>query len=384
MSKEYLNGQDLKPEKKNGFESRKNTILLSVILVLVLAFITSVVIILLKSKNKNEEAPSESQSVVVTEQTNPHKTGGLPQAGGELPIIGSSSASSNTQNTVTVAPSTLQPQTDPQGKPQTQAGQSTPQEYLDEIKDRWGDVIDPTIDEDGDITIEGTDGTDAGLFGFKYSTKDKCFITAEEAWQRNFGYNETYDVSSPAIAITYDTIRVYFEYDGLEWMIQYWKGQYGSVLIGAEIGIYNRPVGSTASARYECISDDMSPLQSMDVYRRNNETNKYNKILSRSPSYTWWCTGFIPGTLAAGQHNVEADATRELKVDSKMTFKTPEMAQAFMAGLRKVDHIYHNAPQVKPIFKFNEMASVAEYEASNKSAKFCLEKDGVTVRVCWR
>ena len=87
MSKEYLNGQDLKPEKKKGFESRKNTILLSVILVLVLAFITSVVIILLKSKNKNEEAPSDSQSVVVTEQTNPHKTGGLPQAGGELPSI---------------------------------------------------------------------------------------------------------------------------------------------------------------------------------------------------------------------------------------------------------------------------------------------------------
>ena len=87
MSKEYLNGQDLKPEKKSGFESRKNTILLSVILVLVLAFITSVVIILLKSKNKNEENPSDSQSVVVTEQTNPHKTGGLPQAGGELPSI---------------------------------------------------------------------------------------------------------------------------------------------------------------------------------------------------------------------------------------------------------------------------------------------------------
>ena len=87
MSKEYLNGQDLKPEKKNWFESRKNTILLSVLLVLVLALITSLVIILLKSKNKNEEAPSESQSVVVTEQTDPHKTGGLPQADGELPSI---------------------------------------------------------------------------------------------------------------------------------------------------------------------------------------------------------------------------------------------------------------------------------------------------------
>ncbi len=87
MSKEYLNGQDMKPEKKKGFESRKNTILLSVILVLVLAFITSVVIILLKSKNRNQENPSDSQPVVVTEQTDPHKTGGLPNAGGKLPSI---------------------------------------------------------------------------------------------------------------------------------------------------------------------------------------------------------------------------------------------------------------------------------------------------------
>ena len=166
-------------------------------------------------------------------------------------------------------------------------------------------------------------------------------------------------------------------------MIQYWKGQYGLVLIGAEIGIYNRPAGSTASTHYECASDETKLLQSMDVYRRNNETLKYNKIFSRSPSYTWWCTGFIPGTLAAGQYNVEAKATRELKVDSKMTFLSPEMAQAFMAGLREVDHIYHNAPQVSPIFKFNEMASVAEYEASPSTAKFCLEEDGVTVRVCW-
>ncbi len=94
MSKEYLNGQDLKPEKKKGFESRKNTMLLSVILVLVLALIISLVIILLKSKDKNEETPSTSQSVVVTDQAYPHKTGGLPQEGGEFPSIGTTQTTS--------------------------------------------------------------------------------------------------------------------------------------------------------------------------------------------------------------------------------------------------------------------------------------------------
>lgn len=258
------------------------------------------------------------------------------------------------------------------------------QQQIDEIKDRWGDVIKPTIDADGNITVESVDGSDTGLFGFKYSTKDKCFITAENAWQRNFGYNETYDASAPVIAITYDTIRVYFDYDGLEWMIQYWKGQYGLVLVGAEIGVYNRAAGSSASTHFNCADDETKLLQSMDVYRRAPDSAKYNKIFSRSPSFTWWCTGFIPGTLAAGQYNVEAEATRELKVDSKITLKTPEMAQAFIEGLRQVDHIYHNAPMTKPTFKFTEMASVAEYESSSKNGKFVLEEDGVTVRVCWR
>lgn len=254
-------------------------------------------------------------------------------------------------------------------------------DQLAEIKDRWDDVIKPTIDADGNITVESVNGKDTGLFGFKYSQKDKCFITAEDAWQRNFGYNETYDGSAPAIAITYDTIRVKFDYDGMEWMIQYWKGQYGLVMVGAEIGVYNRPAG-TAGTHYECANDETKLLQSMTVYRRVD--GKYTQLFARSPSRTWWCTGFIPGTLGAGQYNVPIEATRELRVDSKITMASPEMTQAFVAGLKEIKSIYHNAPQVNQRFSFTEMSSVAEYESSSKNGKFVVEEDGVTVRVCWR
>ena len=255
-------------------------------------------------------------------------------------------------------------------------------EQLNEFKDRWGDVIKPTIDADGNITVESPNGQDTGLFGFKYSQKDKCFITAENAWQRNFGYNETYDASAPVLSITYDTIRVKYEADGLEWMIQYWKGQYGMVLIGAEIGVYNRPAGSTDSTLYECADDETKLLQSMTVYRRVDV--KYNQLFARSPAFTWWCTGFIPGTLGAGQYNVDAEATRELMVDSKLTLTSPEMAQAFMQGLREVTTLHHNTPETSSEIKFTEYETIAEYEASSETAKFCLEEDGVTVRVCWR
>ena len=94
-----------------------------------------------------------------------------------------------------------------------------------------------TIDANGNLTIKNDEGKDTGLFGFKYSTTEKCFITSEDAWQRQYGYNENNDASAPVLAISYDTMRVYFDYDGLQWMIQYWKGQYGLILVGAEIGI---------------------------------------------------------------------------------------------------------------------------------------------------
>ena len=272
-------------------------------------------------------------------------------------------------------------------RPTTTTTTKNLQQQLDEIKDRWGDVINPTIDADGNITVESVDGTDTGLFGFKYSTRDKCFIIAEDAWQRNFGYNQTYDDTSAAIAITYDTMRVYFTYDGLEWMIQYWKGQYGLVLVGAEVGTYNRPVGSSASSHYDCADDELKMLQSMDVYRRESSTSsKYNKIFSRSPAYTWWCAGFIPGTLGAGKYNVSAQETAMLRVDSKLTLHSPEMAQAFMQGLREVSKVEYNgiSRQIRNI-DMTEYATVAEYEAATGvSHKFCLEEDGVTVRVCWR
>ena len=243
-----------------------------------------------------------------------------------------------------------------------------------------------TIDANGNLTIKNDEGKDTGLFGFKYSTTEKCFITAEDAWQRQYGYNEIYDASAPVLAISYDTMRVYFDYDGLQWMIQYWKGQYGLVLVGAEIGIYNRPETSSPSSHYNCADDETKLLQSMNVYQCGTaDSNEYKLILSRNPSYTWWCTGFVPGTLAFAKYNVNADYTNRLRVDSKLTLKTPEMAQAFIEGLRKVDTIYNNtAGGSTRRISFIEMTSAEEYETRAAKAKFFLEEDGVTVRVCWR
>ncbi|HAX82940.1 MAG TPA: hypothetical protein DCY15_00055 [Ruminococcaceae bacterium] len=242
-------------------------------------------------------------------------------------------------------------------------------------------VYDPDTDS---WTVVSKDGKDTGLFGFKYSMKDQVFYTAEDAWQRNFGFEETYDNVSGAGAISYDTMRVKFNYNNKEWMMQYWKGQYGFVLIGAELGLYNREPGATNSTYYDCVTDAEKLNMSVKVYRQDTEDqNKYNLLFHRSPTTTWWLTGFTPGTLSAGSYVVNPDQTAKLKAEYVINFQTPEQAKAFVGGLENTTTIDHNSPKRSRSIKFTGL-SLAEYEASSKSAKYAVSENGLTVYMSWR
>lgn len=250
---------------------------------------------------------------------------------------------------------------------------------------RFSESVKFVYDKDSDSwTVVGPDGKDTGLFGFKYSMKDQVFYTAEDAWQRNFGFEETYDNVSGAGAISYDTMRVKFNYNNKEWMMQYWKGQYGFVLIGAELGLYNRDPGKTNSTYYDCVTDAEKLNMSVKVYRRDpDDQNKYNLLFQRSPSTTWWLTGFTPGTLSAGSYVVPADETAKLRAEYVINFQTAEQAQAFVNGLKNTTTIEHNAPKKIRDIKFTGL-SVAEYEKSTKSAKYAVAENGKTVYMSWR
>lgn len=250
---------------------------------------------------------------------------------------------------------------------------------------RFSESVKFVYDKDSDSwTVVGPDGKDTGLFGFKYSMKDQVFYTAEDAWQRNFGFEETYDNVSGAGAISYDTMRVKFNYNNKEWMMQYWKGQYGFVLIGAELGLYNRDPGKTNSTYYDVVTDAEKLNMSVKVYRRDpDDQNKYNLLFQRSPSTTWWLTGFTPGTLSAGSYVVPADETAKLRAEYVINFQTAEQAQAFVNGLKNTTTIEHNAPKKIRDIKFTGL-SVAEYEKSTKSAKYAVAENGKTVYMSWR
>ena len=188
------------------------------------------------------------------------------------------------------------------------------------------------IDENGNITTDGN----KGVLGFAYSTQDKCFYADNNAWQRNFGYSNLYDQSSAAIVISYDTIKVFFNYGGKDWMIQLWKGQYGFVLLGGEVGVYNRPEGAASGSHFNCVSDDERLPISIKV------SNNGKVLFDRPQEASWWRTGFVPGQLGAGIF-VGGSETSKLTETTTITFKDEDMKNAFVKGLKYVKSIFNNA-----------------------------------------
>ena len=163
---------------------------------------------------------------------------------------------------------------------------------------------------------------DKGFMSYKFSSDGNYYYTNEDPWQRALGFTEAYDVAAPFVCMYLDTIRCKFRYDDKDWMIQFWKGQYGYVFVGAEIGVYTKPISRTAEF-YDCASDEDSLYMSMTCYRNGSE------IFSRDYSLYWWCTGFVPGTLKSFSDR------SELSVKCRITLKDYKMLLAFTGSLKE-------------------------------------------------
>lgn len=160
-----------------------------------------------------------------------------------------------------------------------------------------------------------------GFLSFVFNPDDNFYYTISDPWQRQLGFNELYDMGAPFVVMYYDTMRCKFNYDNRDWLIQFWKGQYGFVFIGAEIGVYNKPMDRTTE-HYDCASDEDSLFMSMTFYRKGKE------ILTREYAKYWWCTGFVPGKLD------QFSDRSELSMRCRITCKDSDMLLAFCDSLK--------------------------------------------------
>ena len=156
--------------------------------------------------------------------------------------------------------------------------------------------------------------------GFAYDEAQGIFYTPLYPWQRYFGYNVGFDMAAPIAGMVFDTKRIEFEYEGKEWMVQLWKGQYG-ITAGAEIGLYNRDPEKVM--QYDCADDEDLIEMQFDFY------NMGEYVFSRGPEKHWWLTGFkvfhlgVPFTIT---------------MDMTLKFTDNDMATAFLQSLKRQQH----------------------------------------------
>lgn len=152
-------------------------------------------------------------------------------------------------------------------------------------------------------------------------------------WQRNFGYTDLYDMAAPAALIFFDTEKVFFNYDGLEWRIQFWKGQY-NIYIGSEIGVYHKDENSSLGL-YQCAIDENMLEMEMSLYR--NTDGEIKRLFKRPYGKYWWITGFVEGRLPSvegGRGHGSYDQS-VLIMSGKITLKDAKMFNAFVTALKK-------------------------------------------------
>lgn len=174
--------------------------------------------------------------------------------------------------------------------------------------------------------------TGASLVSYQYDPDNKLFFTDDDPWQRNFGFNAVYDQAAPFTVMYMDTVRMKFRHDAqkLDYMIQFWKGQYGFVFVGCEIGVYTKPT-SRKIEHYDCGTDEQALKMEMSMY----QNGKWE--FTRTYRTYWWPTGFIPGML-----DRFADRS-SLVMTARITLKDSQMTRAFVSamkgqGFKQVNH----------------------------------------------
>ncbi len=167
------------------------------------------------------------------------------------------------------------------------------------------------------------------VLSYQYSYVDDYYYTNDkDAWQYDFGFGKIYDFVSPYILLEYDYIRIFFTYEQKDWMLQMWKGQYGLVFYGGEIGIYNRPhseEGIDEWTMFDCPAEEDWLKMEMTLWHENSD-GTWKREFTRPYDYYWWCTGFKNG------HLRQEEPADELCMKGRITFKDEDMAQLVASG----------------------------------------------------
>ena len=192
--------------------------------------------------------------------------------------------------------------------------------YLDGIEEDLGTGV--IYDTESGI-IHGRSDQGMANIGFNFDVHNMMVYADNNCWMRKTGFCVEYDIAANGLGLfDYDTRRFYFSYDGREWLIQMWKGNY-ILANGAEVGIYNRDE-SKIGTFYNVVSDDERMNTSLELWHGDE------LLFALEEKPTWWANGF--------QLNKNIYDAEDLTIKWKMTFPNEEMLSAFVTGMNNEQH----------------------------------------------
>lgn len=159
--------------------------------------------------------------------------------------------------------------------------------------------------------------------GFAYDPARNIFYARMNGWQRKVGYCRTYDEAAAHFSMIIHCEPFYFFYDNREWLLEFWKGQYG-MTTGGEIGLYYREVKDYFPevprnlAIYQAAEEQDFPRITMRLVKKDRE-------LFQKGQRHWWLTGFILG---------EFSKPKQLVMETELIFRDTVMAQAAAGAIR--------------------------------------------------
>ena len=189
-------------------------------------------------------------------------------------------------------------------------------------------VIKPITNVKGDSTEQlKVLNNDLKPYGFAYDMYEDIFYSLMQCWQRNLGYCRLYDETCASLSMIIDCEPIRFEYNGIKWLIEFWKGQYG-MTTGGEVGIYYTKgpaldIPNLFNGTFYYSVSDEDRINMAFALRKNKD------LLFTRNGYHWWLTGFKLG---------EFSHPSELSMDIILELYDTSMCDAFVDALKNAGY----------------------------------------------
>lgn len=156
--------------------------------------------------------------------------------------------------------------------------------------------------------------------GYWYDLRQDIFTSTPDAWQKYYGYGAIYDKLAPYGSMVFDSLPIYFDYDGKTWLIECWKGQYG-INTGSELGVYRADGIIPPHKRKTTIFSAVPEEEYLDM---RTELIREGKPIASLCGTHWWLTIFFMGLFSRPD---------ELSLHISIRFPDLEMRDAFLDAL---------------------------------------------------